>query len=108
MYRFKTFPKTWASTSRLFGTIIITPWSCYTAIYRTIGNGFACEWIEQNDAVISFLTNIPVVSSVVPQCFFARRLEMGTNVPLPKGRVIHVEIKPSPSLWSFWPMKTQG
>ncbi|KAG5565653.1 hypothetical protein RHGRI_001537 [Rhododendron griersonianum] len=105
---FVTFPKTRASTSRLLGTIIIAPWSCQTAIYRTVGDGFAREWIEQNNTVISFPTKIPTVSSAVSQCFLAGRLEMGTSVPLPKRRVIHVEIQPSPSPWSFWSAKTQG
>ncbi|KAG5529183.1 hypothetical protein RHGRI_029762 [Rhododendron griersonianum] len=105
---FVTFPKTRTSTSRLFGTIIIAPWLCHIAIYRTIGDGFAREGIEQNDAVISFSTKIRTVSSAISQCFFAGGLEMGTNVFLPKGRIVHVEIQPSPSPWSFRPMKTQG
>ncbi|KAG5540530.1 hypothetical protein RHGRI_020670 [Rhododendron griersonianum] len=105
---FVTLPKTRASTSRLLGTIIIAPWSCQTAIYRTVGDGFAREWIEQNDTVISFPTKIPTGSSAVSQCFLAGRLEMGTSVLFPKRRVIHVEIQPSPSPWSFWPAKTQG
>ncbi|KAG5560308.1 hypothetical protein RHGRI_003561 [Rhododendron griersonianum] len=62
---FVTLPKTRASTSRLLGTIIIAPWSCQTAIYKTVGDGFTREWIEQNDTVISFPTKIPTVSSAV-------------------------------------------
>ncbi|KAG5550201.1 hypothetical protein RHGRI_015231 [Rhododendron griersonianum] len=94
------------STSRLFGTIIIASWSCHIVTYRTIGDGFAGEWIEQNDAVISFPTKIPTVGSAISQCFFAGGLEMRTNVFLPKGRIVHVEIQPSPSPRSFWPTKT--
>ncbi|KAG5512971.1 hypothetical protein RHGRI_038615 [Rhododendron griersonianum] len=106
MHWFKTFPKTPTSSPRLLGAVIINPLSCYTAIYRTIGDGFARELIKQDDAVVSFPTNIPTVSSVVPQRFFARRLETGTNMLLPRRRTIHVEIKPSPGLWEFCLIKT--
>ncbi|KAG5531346.1 hypothetical protein RHGRI_026088 [Rhododendron griersonianum] len=75
---------------------------------RTIGDVFAREWIEQNDAVISFPTKIPTVGPTISQCFFAGGLGMETYVFLPKGRIVHVEIQPSPSPWSFWPAKTQG